>query len=498
MPAQAHIAIDIGAESGRVIVGTVDNDRVSLHECHRFGHTPVPTPTGLCWDLTGLWREILAGLQAAAAYAETLGLDILSVGVDTWAIDYTLVSKGGELLGLPRCYRDPAFQASFESVTRQLTPRCIYDATGIQHLPFNTLYQYALRSKSEPLIYTADASLQFMPDLLHWMLSGVAGTERTNASTSQMVDVRTGSWNLALLDELGLPAGPLRDPSEPGTDLGPIRPDVASATGLPATTRVILPPTHDTAAAVAAVPADASTDWCYLSSGTWSLLGAELDAPCITDAAAAANFTNELGVDGTVRFLKNISGLWLVQRLRREFETEGRSLGYTELTMQAEAAKPMRILIPVADPAFNRPGDLRSAIKAYADQSGQAAPNSDGAFVRCCLESLALEYSRTLEAMERVLGRRFETLHIVGGGCQNRLLNEMTAGATARRVVVGPAEATATGNLLTQAMGLGLIRDLDELRAIVGASTELVTIERGPSAAWDAAFERYAGLPASE
>lgn len=491
----AHIAVDLGAETGRVIVGAFEGGLCKLHECHRFEHAALPMPAGLSWDLTGLWRETLRGLTAAAELCRNRGLRPLSVGVDTWGVDFALLSRSGELLGLPRSYRDPAFAEVADAVRARVSPRRIYAATGIQMLPFNSLYQYVERSAREPELFASGARLMFLPDLLHWLLSGREHNERTVASTSQMLDVRTGDWHDELLQELDLPRAPLHTPTPPGTDIGPLRPEVERATGLPEDVRVVLPPSHDTAAAIAAVPADPGSEWCYLSSGTWSLLGAELREPETGNAARAANFTNELGFGDTVRFLKNISGLWLVQELRRGFAQAGVHWGYAELTEQAAGAVPLRTLIPVADRAFLAPPDMAVAIQSYAKQTRQPVPQSAGALVRCCLESLALEYRRTLELLEKVLGRSFDTLHIVGGGSRNGLLNRMAAHATERRVVVGPEEATAMGNLLTQAHGLGRIDGLAGIRRMVRASFEQHEIEPGGGGPWSGVFQRYVDLP---
>ncbi|MEM8739345.1 MAG: rhamnulokinase family protein [Planctomycetota bacterium] len=492
-----HLAVDLGAESGRVIVGTLADGRIHLHEAHRFRHLPVPTPAGLCWDLTGLWRQVLDGLRLAADHCATENLTPVSVGVDTWGVDFATLAPGGALLGLPRCYRDPAFHDAFERVTAAVPPRELYDATGIQLMPLNSLYQLESRHRQDPALAERARHLAFMPDLFHWLLTGVAATERTIASTSQMLDVRTGDWNRPLLDRLGLPHAFLQPPTDPGTPLGPLLPEVARATGLPAEVCVVLPPSHDTASAVAAVPAEPGDDWCYLSSGTWSLLGAELHAPCITDAAADAPFTNELGIQGTVRFLKNIAGLWLIQELRRDLERQGQPLEYAQLTEHAAAAAPFRTLLPVNDPAFAQPGQAIERIRRYARQTGQPEPESVGQLVRAGLESLALEYRHTLRTLEATLGRSFSTLHIVGGGGKNRLLNRMTAQATGKPVVVGPEEATAIGNLLTQALGTGRLAGLDELRAAVRASVSPERIDPSPADldAWEAPAERYRALP---
>jgi rhamnulokinase len=330
------------------------------------------------------------------------------------------------------------------------------------------------------------------------MLTGRAVNERTIASTSQMVDARTGDWNRDFLEKLGLPTEVLGEICEPGETIGKLRSAVQKATGLSEAVQVIATPSHDTASAVAAVPAHTDTDWCYLSSGTWSLLGCELDEPCINDVAAKANFTNELGVGGTVRFLRNIAGLWPVQEIRRQLEREGRAMDYAELTEAAAGSTPLQTLIPVNDPEFAAPGRMIDRIQAYARQTDQPVPETPGSLVRCCLESLACEYHATLSDMQQLLGRTFATIHIVGGGGKNGLLNRMTAHATGCKVVVGPQEATVIGNLLTQAMGLGHIEDRHAIREVVKTSTQLQTVEAGNSDDWQKPIERYTNLPASK
>jgi rhamnulokinase len=497
MSGQAHIAVDLGAESGRVLLGALDGPRLALHDAHRFRHLPVPTPAGLCWDLTGLWQQILLGLRNAATLAQALRLHVASIGVDAWGVDWSLVSDQGVLLGLPRCYRDPTFHAAFARVTKTCSPQNIYAATGIQLMPINSLYQLEDRFRQAPDLFAAPNKLLFIPDLIHWLLTGRTAVERTVASTSQMLDARTGTWNLALLNQLALPTTMLCEPIDPGETISTLRADVAHATGLTDAVRVIAPPSHDTAAAVAAVPAQPDSHWCYLSSGTWSLLGVELDAPCITPEAFNANFTNELGVGGTVRFLKNLSGLWLVQETRRNLERDGTALDYAELTAQAEAADPFRTLIPVSDPVFAAPGGMIDKLRAYARQTDQPLPQTPGQLVRCCLESLAMAYRQAAQTLQTLLRRRLSVLHIVGGGCQNMLLNRMTADATCLRVVAGPAEATAMGNLLTQAIGLGHVADLAHARRIVAASSDLTRIEPDARAAslWERHQPRYLSLP---
>lgn len=485
----ARIAIDLGAESGRVIVGTLADGRVALEEVHRFAHVPLWLPTGLHWDITGIWREILSGLRKAVAWAAANRCEIRSVGVDAWGVDWALVDKSGELVGLPHAYRDPRNLAAFDAVVAQLGSDRIYQATGIQLMAINSLYSlYAERLASPAALAAADRFL-FLPDLIHYWLSGEMAVEATIASTSQMVDCHTGDWACDLLTELGLPTEILGSIVPPGTVVGTLRAQVASEIGLgdaaaAGRVQVIAPAAHDTASAVAAVPATAEENWCYLSSGTWSLLGAELLDPCVSAAAQAAMFTNELGVGGKTRFLKNIPGLWLVQECRRELARRGQESDYASLTRLAAAAEAFRTRIDPLDVSFQTPGDILDKIADVARATNQPVPESPGEFVRCCLESLASTYRDKLVAMESILGRRFDVIHVVGGGGQNKLLAQMTADATGRRVVVGPYEAAALGNLLVQAMAGGEVADVGEIRQIVGRSFELVAYEPTAGSGW--------------
>jgi len=487
----AYIAIDLGAESGRVIIGVLADQRLRLEEVHRFMHEPVWLPTGLHWDITGIWREVVAGLRLAAEWAKTSGVTPVSVGVDTWGVDWALVDKAGELVGLPHAYRDPRNAAVYEHVVEQLGAERIYQTTGIQFMPLNTLYSLYAQQLADPESLASADQLLFMPDLFHFWLSGRRTIEATIASTSQMIDCHTGDWARDMFGELGLPTGILGPISPPGTNVGMLRPELAEATGLPVNVRVIAPAAHDTASAVAAVPAIDGMSWCFLSSGTWSLLGAEIDQPCVSPAAQAASFTNELGVAGTFRFLKNIPGLWLVQECRRDLARRGEHHDYAELARVAGEAPAFQALVDPAHPSFQTTGDMLRKIADFARATDQPSPESPGAFVRSCLESLALAYREKLEMLESILDRRFDVIHIVGGGGKNELLNQMTADATERRVVVGPYEATAIGNTLVQAMATGHVRDLTALRRIVADSFELAVYEPSNAAEWQPAYERY-------
>ncbi len=502
---KGYVAVDLGAESGRVIVGSLADGQVALEEVHRFTHNPVWLPTGLHWDITNLWLEICRGLRKVAEWAEQGGsgqraaaghpVELVSVGVDTWGVDWALVSRSGDLVGLPHAYRDPRNPEACQEVVDRLGLDTIYQTTGIQQLPFNTLYSlYAQWNQNRETVEGAE-QLLFIPDLLHYWLSGQRVVEATVASTSQMVDCHTGDWSKSLLDPLAIPTHILGPISPPGTKVGRLRAELAKETGLPAELVVVAPASHDTASAIAAVPATSTAgDWCYLSSGTWSLLGAELTEPCVTAAAQEAMFTNELGVEGRIRFLKNIAGLWLVQECRRDLIRQGQEFSYAQLTQQAAQASSFRTLVDPDHGAFLSPGDMLNKIDQYARQTGQPEPRNPGEVVRCCLESLALAYRQTLGKLEDVLEKRFTHLHIVGGGGRNGLLNQMTADATGKTVCVGPFEATATGNTLVQALALGHLDSLDQLRKVVADSFALETYTPAAGDSWQEAYTRYLGL----
>jgi rhamnulokinase len=487
-----YIAIDLGAESGRVIVGVLDGERLRLEEVHRFLHEPVWLPTGLHWNIIGIWQEIITGLRRAAEWGRTNRVEFASVGVDTWGVDWALLDKAGDLVGLPHAYRDPRNNAAYDAVVAKLGADRIYRTTGIQFMPINSLYSLYAHKAADPNAFAAVEQLLFVPDLLHYWLSGGRMIEATIASTSQMIDCHSGDWAREMLAELDLPTNILRSISPPGTVVGKLRAKLAEDTGLSANLQVVAPATHDTASAVAAVPSADESNWCYLSSGTWSLLGAELDGPCASAEAQAASFTNELGVAGKFRFLNNIAGLWLVQECRRDFARRGQEFDYPTLTHLAGESYPFQTLIDPAHPSFHSPGNMLQKIDEFAVATGQPVPESPGQFIRCCLESLALCYRDKLTTLESVLGKQFDVMHIVGGGGKNVLLSQMTADATDRRVVVGPYEATAMGNLLVQGIANGQVRDLSHLRRVVSDSFELTTYEPHNDTNWDAAADRFA------
>jgi rhamnulokinase len=483
---RAHIlAFDLGAESGRAVLGTLEGGRLAVHEARRFANTPLALSGHIHWNVYALLDEIKGAMRDAAA----TGARPDSVGIDTWGVDFGLLARDGGLLGLPFCYRDNRNAGAMEDYLKLVPKQALYDATGIQFMPFNTLFQiYAMVRERSPLLAAA-ADLLFMPDLFNYLLTGKKAAEFTIASTSQILDPRTKAWIPGLFQAMGLSKRLLQDVVEPGTVLGPLVDDIAAETGL-REVPVVATAGHDTAAAVAAVPAE-GTNWAYISSGTWSLVGVEATSPVITPASLAANFTNEGGVGGTIRFLKNVAGLWLVQGCRKAWAEDG-TLSYEELARAAETAQPFTALVDPDDPGFLNPPDMPEAIASYLRRTGQALPGSRAALVRSLLESLALKYRYVIDQLRHVVGRRVDKIHVIGGGSRNSLLCQLTADATGLPVIAGPAEATAIGNILVQALALGRISSLAEMRSIVRDSFEPRTYEpAGTAADWDAAYVRF-------
>jgi rhamnulokinase len=478
------LAIDLGAESGRGVLGAFDGQTLRLDVVHRFANGPVQTLDTMHWDVLRLHAEILNALRVAKA--------IDSVGIDTWGVDFALLGRGGTLLGNPRHYRDPHTEGAMEAAFQKVPKAEIHRRTGLQFMRINSLYQLlAMQRDRSPLLDAAETIL-FIPDLFHYFLTGIKVNEFTDASTSQLLDPHTRTWAYDLIERFGLPAKIFGTIVQPGTILGPLRTAVATETGI-MSVPVIAPATHDTGSAVAAVPARGES-WAFISSGTWSLFGTELPQPLVTDAALAANFTNEGGVAGTTRFLKNIMGLWLVQECRRAWEKAGKTYTYDELVRLAEAAPAFASLVDPDDPAFLLPPNMPAAIGEFCRRTGQPAPTESGAVVRCCLESLALKYRWALEKLEGLMGNRLDVIHVVGGGSQNALLCQWTADATGRPVLAGPVEATALGNLLVQMLGLGLIGSLAEGREVVRRSVDVTTYEPRDGGRWDEQYQRFANL----
>ena len=482
-------AVDLGASSGRVAVGRFDGDTLSVEEVHRFANVPVERRGRLRWDAERLRADVFAGLRAAARDAT-----IDSVAVDSWAVDFGLLDARGELIEDPVNYRDARRAAAFERVLEVIRPRELYERTGIQLLPINTIFELAAMAADDDPALRAAARLLLVPDLFHHWLSGNETAELTNASTTQCWDVRAGDWARDLLARLDVPTGMLPDVVTPGTDLGPVVPSVADATGLDGT-RVIATATHDTAAAVAAIPLREERS-AYLSVGTWSLVGVEADEPVLSGAALDANLTNEAGVGGTYRVLRNLTGLWLLQESRRAWAAAGTEIGDAELVALAETTPPFRSLVDPNDPRFAEPGDLPSRIGEYCAQTGQEQPRTPGELARCILESLALKHAETVDLVAAVTGRQIDTLHLVGGGAQNPLLCAWTAAASARPVLAGPVEAAVLGNLLVQAAALGETASLAEGRELVRRSFAPTTYEPEAGAVWQEARGRFAEVVA--
>jgi len=462
--AHQYLAIDLGAESGRAMLADLSGRLLKLQEVHRFPNVPVSLPTGLYWNTLGLFHEIMQGMRAAARITGRLD----SVAIDTWGVDFGLLGADGALIDNPRHYRDTRTAGLPEQVFA-VAPRAeIFAHTGVQFMELNSLYQLYSVAQRTPWLLTHARALLFMPDLFNFFLCGVMAAERTIASTSQFYDPARQCFATELLEKLGIPNGLLPELVEPGRRLGALLPAVADQCGLPPGTPVYTTASHDTASAVAAVPASAGSRWCYISSGTWSLMGMELDRPLINEATLAANFTNEVGVGGSIRFLKNIPGLWLLQECRRAWAKEGKEYSYDELIAMAREAEPLSTVLKLD--AFQTAGQNAERIREHCRSTSQPVPGDTGAVCRVILYSLAVRYREVLQTLEDLSGQTIDVIHIVGGGSRNRLLNQLTADVTGRRVVAGPTEATAAGNALVQALGGGQLGSLDELRDVVRRS----------------------------
>ena len=486
------LAFDLGAESGRAVLGTLHGGRLSLEVIHRFRTEGLIMLGVRQWDLARIYEEICEGLTLCV---REYGPELDGIAVDTWGVDFGLVASDGTVLANPRHYRDKSNEGMQDLAFAKVPKPELYAATGIQFLPFNSVYQLLGYTRRQAPLLDAAESLMLMGDLFGYLLSGVRSCEYTNASTTQMLDPYTRSWNRELLDKLGLPKRLLLNPIMPGTVLGPILPELAEETGVNPDVPIIATASHDTASAVAAVPADADEDaWAYLSSGTWSLLGAELDAPHVSEQSLAEDFTNEGGVGGTIRFLKNIFGLWLVQECRRCWEKEdGQSLDYGKLTADAQASEAFTALINLDDSRLMAPDNMPELIQTLCEEAGHPVPQTRGAIVRGALESLAAKYRSTLKRLDGLLGRDTRVLHIIGGGVQNRLLNQMTADACGIPVVAGPIEATALGNIGVQAMAAGALADLEEFRTVIRNSEAPERYEPVNRDAWNQALEKLQG-----
>src|SRR6516164_9036984 len=488
MDAKCYIACDLGAESGRVMLGRLEGGRLQLEEMHRFPSAAVRVMGSLRWDVLRIFDELKSGLREVAKRA----LPVASLSVDSWGVDYVLLNNVHPMLSLPFHYRDARTEDTYEKVRKSIGSELIFAETGIQFMPINTIYHLASDvEESRDLLEVAECFLT-IGDYFNYLFCGVPRVDESNASTTQLYNPQSRDWSHVLIERCGFPSKIFPQLVPSGTVLGPLTAEVAAETGL-RDAQVVATCSHDTRAAVAAVPPEKKDDWAYLSSGTWSLLGMELPAPLVSEKIRERNFTNEAGYGGTTRFLKNIVGLWILQESRREWARQGQELDYDELMREAEDAASFRSLIDPRTPRFSKPGDMLGKIVTFCSETGQPAPETPGQFSRCVLESLALLYRVTLDEIERLTGRKISRLHIVGGGSQNALLNQLAANAIQRRVTAGPAEATAIGNLLIQGIALGDIESVAALRTIVRNSFALRTFEpeRAEAGGWQGAYRRF-------
>ncbi|MCK6475431.1 MAG: rhamnulokinase [Phycisphaerales bacterium] len=489
MTATHSIAIDLGASSGRAMLGSLDHGRLVLRELHRFPNNPRELPTGLHWDIEYLFGQVLQSLMLAR---ET-GLELSGIGIDTWGVDYGLLSPERTLLADPHHYRDPRTHGLIDAAARRMPLDQIYSITGVQFMPLNTLYQLLADQQDPRHLLTGAASLLFMPDLLNFRLSGIRQSEHTIASTSQLFDTGLLEWSDAIIEAMRLPRSLFPSTVPPGTVVGTLLPEIQKLTGLGAVP-VIAPASHDTGSAVAAVPAVGDTrDWAYISSGTWSLVGRELASPLRTAAARAANFTNECGVAGTIRFHKNIAGLWLLQECLRAWSRDDVKHSFEQLIELAAAAPAFTCSIDPDDPSFSGFGDMPAKIGEYCRRTSQPAPADHGQYVRTVLESVALKSRIVLDSLEELTGP-VKLVHLVGGGSLNPLLCQFTANAAGRPVLAGPVEATAAGNVLAQAMARGELSSLADIRRVVARSFNLVRYEPADAPTWARAADALRAL----
>jgi rhamnulokinase len=479
-------AVDLGAQSGRVAVGRFDGERLDVTEVHRFPNVPVRTRGMLNWDILRVYRDVLDGLRAAAREAGHVD----SIAVDSWGVDFALIDSKGRLVQNPVHYRDARRARGMGDVLTRVPARELYDRTGIQLMPINTVFELgAMAAEADPALDAAETML-LIPDLLHYWFCGVSTSEFTNATTTQCFDPHTRSWAADLLERLGVPTRLLPDVVQPGTRLAQLSRAVAEETRLLGA-EVIAVATHDTGAAVAAVPFRQPGS-VFISAGTWSLVGLEVQAPVITDAAFAANLTNEGGVGDTFRLLRNVTGLWLIHECRRIWAQEGREQSFEQLVALAKDAPALRSFIDPNDAAFDDPGDMPARVRAFCAHTGQPEPVDPGAVVRCILESLALKHAQTIEVLASVTGASPREIHVVGGGARNELLCRWTANAAGLPVLAGPEEATLLGNLLVQALALGEVSSLSEGRDVIRASVVPTAYEPQETNEWQEAKERFA------
>ena len=479
-----YLAIDLGAESGRAIVGTLDGDQLTLQEVHRFINGPVRLADGLHWDVLRLWSEIKAGIAAAVKSRARLN----GIGLDTWGVDFALLDRNGGLLTNPFHYRDARTDGMLDEAFRHMPRADVFANTGIQFMQINTLYQLLSMSVQKSPLLDAAQSMVMIPDLFNYWLSGQIANEFTDATTTQCFDPRKRDWAWPVLEAFNIPLHLFHPVIEPGTVIGTLLPSVVEETGAGGV-QIVVPACHDTGSAVVAVPAE-NQDFAWISSGTWSIMGTEVRQPIVNNQALAYNFTNEGGAFGTWQFSMNLTGLWLVQECRRAWRHQGEDMTYDDITQLASESRPFLAVIDPDDSIFLHPGDMPERIRKYCMDSNQPMPQTKGEVVRVALESIALKYRWVLERLDELSGKHHDPIHIIGGGTKNRLLNQFTADCTQRKVIAGPVEATAIGNLLMQAIALGHLGSLSEARAVVRASFTPEIYTPNANAGWDDAYAR--------
>jgi len=475
-----YLAVDLGASSGRTIVGTLEDGKLSLKEINRFWNGPTEINGTLFWDFVHLFRSVWDGIEMAR---REFGDDLVSMGIDTWGVDFGLIDVDGKLIGNPVNYRDPRTRGMFEKTFEIVPKEEVFEHTGVQFMELNTLYQLMSLKLADSAQYKMADKLLFSPDLLGYWFTGHMVANRTIASTSQFYDPSTNDWSYELLEKLGLRTDLFPELVDPGTKIGELE-------GL----SVISVGSHDTASAFAAVPVRPGVRTAFLSSGTWSLLGTELSEPIINADVLENNFTNEVGVAGTVRFLRNLSGLWIIQEMRRNWHLKGYDYSWNEMAEMALLSKPFEFFIDPSDESFLAPGDMAERIKEYCTRTGQPVPEKPGQILRAAYEGLAMLYADTFDKLETLCETEFEVLRIVGGGCRDKTLNQFAANATGRKVITGPFEATAIGNLIVQMLAVGDIASLEEGRSLIRESFANESEEYLPqdeTAAWRKAMEKW-------
>ncbi|MDR2172387.1 MAG: rhamnulokinase [Planctomycetaceae bacterium] len=473
MKPKTYLAADLGASSGRVIAGKFDGEKIELEEFNRFDHSAIESSGNFIWNISELWQGIVKGLQIAV---DKLDSPPASIGIDTWAVDFVLLDKSNKPLGDAVSYRDPRTDGMIEKALEILPRYDIFKHSGVQFMQINTLFQLLAIKRQNPELLNKAKSFLMIPDLFNWRLSGVKCNEFTNATTTQLFDPMLGQWSDYLLDTFGIPREMFLDIAQPCTDLGKLNMSEIPISGL-SEMRVILPGTHDTASSVFSAPASGQLgvcDWCYICLGTWALVGVESLAPIMSQVVYDLNFTNEGGVGGTTRVLKNVTGLWLLQECRRTWNEQGRNLDWNEMNNLAQKATPLKSFIDPDDRTFLCPTDMPEAIKTFCRNSNQPVPQTEGEILRCVIDSVAIKLGQAVEMCEQITGVNINTIHIVGGGSKHQLLCQAIADAAAKPVLAGPVESTATGNIMSQAITAGDVADIEQAREIIRNSFKLI------------------------